>query len=192
MNFYSKDVRKDLDFINKCAYFNEWYEIVKDILNNEEFQKRKLFLHHEDSVWHHCIIVSFNSFLLAKYYMADARICAIAGLLHDFYPKAWQYSEELYNYDKEYLNTSKGIRNLHGFVHAKQAAVNYVKYFPELEDDKITDAIKRHMFPLNIIPPKYKEGWIVTLVDKQVSFSSISIKELPKYVGLKKLFNFNK
>ena len=28
------------------------------------------------------------------------------------------------------------------------------------------DIIKRHMFPLNIRPPKYRESWIVCLADK--------------------------
>ena len=29
------------------------------------------------------------------------------------------------------------------------------------------------MFPLNIIPPKYLEGWIITLVDKYVSLETL-------------------
>ena len=30
--------------------FNSWYEIVKDILNNEEFKKRVYFKHHEKQI----------------------------------------------------------------------------------------------------------------------------------------------
>ena len=55
--YYNANVYDDLDFINKCSYFNEWYKIVEPILLNDEFQRRKLFLHHESSVWNHSIMV---------------------------------------------------------------------------------------------------------------------------------------
>lgn len=39
--------------------FNSWYEIVKDILNNEEFKKRVYFKHHEkQSLYTHSLLVS--------------------------------------------------------------------------------------------------------------------------------------
>ena len=63
-SYYNKDVYNDLEPINKCTYFNEWFKIVEPILLNDEFQRRKLFLHHENSVWEHSIIVSFKSFLV--------------------------------------------------------------------------------------------------------------------------------
>ena len=41
------------------------------------------------------------------------------------------------------------------------------------------------MFPLNIIPPRYIEGWVVTYVDKKVSFNVfINFRAIPKYLGL--------
>ena len=40
--------------LKKFKTFDEWYEIVKDILNDEEFLKRKKFKHHgEVSVYEH-------------------------------------------------------------------------------------------------------------------------------------------
>ena len=85
-SYYNKDVYNDLEPINKCTYFNEWFKIVEPILLNDEFQRRKLFLHHENSVWEHSIIVSFKSFLVAKFYNLNVYDATIAGLLHDFYP----------------------------------------------------------------------------------------------------------
>ena len=35
---------------------------------------------------------------------------------------------------------------------------------------RIENSIVRHMFPLNIIPPKYKEGWVITYADKVLSW----------------------
>lgn len=183
MQYYNKNVILDIDStILLNAYFEEWFLIVEDILLNDEFQKRKYFLHHHNlSVWDHSILVSFKAFLVAKYFGADTRVCAIAGLLHDFYSQAWLYSSELEKIDDgKYLrdcNVKKPFFKMHGFVHANDAALNYVKYFPELKDDRVTNAIKRHMFPLNIVPPKYKEGLIITVIDK-----INTINELPSIV----------
>ena len=55
---------------------------------------------------------------------------------------------------------------MHGFTHAKEALDNYKKYFGHLMNERIENSILRHMFPLNKIPPKYKEGWLIVLVDK--------------------------
>jgi uncharacterized protein len=65
---------------------------------------------------------------------------------------------------------------------------------------RISNIILRHMFPLNIVPPRYIEGWVVTYVDKKVSMDVfVNIKAIPKYLGLwghmekvKKLINRKK
>ncbi len=178
------DIEDIIAVLKKNKYFNEWYSYVKDILESPEFQKRKLYLHHDDSVYHHCISVSFESYLLASKLHADKRICAIAGLLHDFYPKAWQFTQELYEKHPDAIRTKRSLLKMHGFVHAKEAAKNYQKYYPNLIDKKITNTIKTHMFPLTIVPPRYKEGWIVSLADKIISFRTINIKSIPKLLGL--------
>ena len=187
-NYYKENVIEDIDFtIVSNPFFQEWYLLVKDILLHDEFQKRKLFLHHHClSVWEHSILVSFKSFLASKTFHANSRVCAIAGLLHDFYPYAWLYNKDLEELDGgiylSRIDKKMSLFKKHGFTHAKEAAENYIKYFPELEDKRITNAIKRHMFPLNIIPPRYKEGFIITSVDKLNS-----VKELPSisYVSQK-------
>lgn len=184
--YYDKDVVSYIDpFITRNPFFAEWYEIVEEILLSDEFQKRKLFFHHHEmTVWDHSTLVSFKAFLYAKTFKADIRVCAIAGLLHDFYPWTWIYNEELEELDDgiylEEVKTKHSLFKKHGFTHAKAAALNYVKYFPQLENKKITNAIKRHMFPLNIVPPRYKESYIVTLVDKINSVHELpSIKVVP-------------
>lgn len=180
MRYYEENLYKIIDpSIVLHPMFDDWLFIVEDILRNQEFQKRRYFLHHHNlSVWDHSILVSFKSFLAAKYFNADRRICAIAGLLHDFYTYAWLYNKELEKIDDGFylkeVYIKKSLFKMHGFIHASDAANNYLKYFPELKDDKITNSIKRHMFPLNIIPPKYKEGFIITGIDKLNS-----VRELP-------------
>ena len=52
----------------------------------------------------------------------------------------------------------------HGFSHAQTALNNASKDF-ELTNIEM-DIIAKHMFPLNIKPPKYRESYIVSLADK--------------------------
>jgi uncharacterized protein len=92
----------------------------------------------------------------------DSNSIAIGGLLHDFYDKPWQDNKE-----------KKPFFKKHGFVHAHQALINSEYYFPEYMNSKTKNIIERHMFPLNKIPPKYKEAWLVTFVDKLVSLEVI-------------------
>lgn len=190
MRYYDKNVLKYIDpAIILSPSFDEWFNITKDVLLNDEFQKRKYFMHHHNlTVWDHSILVSFKAFKIAKRLGADKRICAIAGLLHDFYTQAWLYSEELAQIDEGKYLKEIGIRKplfkMHGFTHGRNAVENYVKFFPELENKKITDSIKKHMFPMTIVPPKYIEGYILTSVDKLNSIRELpSVPEMGRTAG---------
>lgn len=157
--------------------FTEYYDIVKDILENKEFQKRKEYPHHEDeSVYEHSLKVSILAYRLAKKNGFDYRSAAIGGLLHDFYSEPWQNKKK-----------KTKLFKMHGFVHAKEALENSLKHFPNLVNDRVANIILRHMFPLNIIPPKYKESWVVTMVDKLCSLEVLKHpKSYPKYLGFNK------
>ncbi len=199
--YYNENIISDLikyDFLVYSNNLSEWLEIVKPILENEEFQKRKLFIHHEEeSLFDHSVLVSFKAFLLAKKFKADVKNCAIAGLLHDFYTEAWQYSEKLELLEEKYRRAflpgykSPSFFKKHGFTHPNVALINSNIYFNKIINKRIEDAIVKHMFPLSLFTkykiPKYKESWIVTLADKIVSFNNFpKIQELPKYCGLVK------
>lgn len=180
MNFLNSiEIEKELQKKFTVPYFNDWFKIVEPFLVNHEFQKRKLFKHHEYSVWDHCILVSLTAYSYACKFGANKRVCAIGGLLHDFYPLAWQYSDALNNYDARYLERLKRKESLlkkHGFTHAKEAYNNSLLYFEEVNDERIADCIIKHMFPLNISLPRYKESWLVSLSDKVVSVKDMSLK----------------
>lgn len=156
---------------------NDYFFIVKEILDHEEFIKRKYYIHHEDrSVFTHSLLVSIKSYKIAKFLRLDKNKAAIGGLLHDFYYEDWQRNKEKKPFFKQ-----------HGFVHPKEALENSKKYFPLIIDKKIGNIIVRHMFPLTIIPPFYIESWIVTIVDKYVSLEIFkSPRQLPKYIGIRK------
>ncbi len=178
--------------------YKNWYKIVKDILLSEEFQKRKIFKHHEhETVYTHSILVSAYSYKIAKKCKVNLVNCSVAGILHDFYTKAWLYSPELEILEEKYrinFSNSKSKNKFlekHGFTHPLSAAENSLEYYPKLVNDKILSSIRTHMFPLSIFTkykfPKYKESWIIIYADKIVSLKDFpKIKEIPKYIGLVK------
>ena len=157
----------------------EYYEIVKLILEHPEFKKRKTYTHHgKITVYQHSLAVSKTAYRIAKLTKQDYKAAAISGLLHDFYYEPWQVKKENNGEKKKFFEK-------HGFVHAREAMENSKKYFPEYMDKKIENAILRHMFPLNKIPPKYVVGWIVTIADKCVSCEILLHPSFFKYL----LFN---
>lgn len=136
--------------------YKEFLNIVGPILEHPEFQKRKKYMHHiGESVYEHTLRVAFDSYKIAKRFGWDYKSAAIGGILHDFYDKPWQNCAE-----------KKPFFQKHGFVHAEQARQNALKYFPDKINPKIEDIIKKHMFPLNKRPPRYKESWLISFVDK--------------------------
>ena len=91
--------------------FNKEYkEIINKVVEHSEFIKRKEYHHHENiSVYTHSLMVSYYSYKIAKKLKLDYKSTAIAGILHDFYYEDWQKAHK------------KSLKELHGFVHAKQA-----------------------------------------------------------------------
>ncbi len=160
----------------KYDYMKQYFDIVYPILNHEEFIKRKNWRHHGDtSLYDHCLKVSMLAYQFSLKFNMDSRSVAIGGLLHDFYYQPWMENIE-----------KKPLLKKHGFVHAKEARDNAYNYFEDYMNPIIDNIILRHMFPLNKVPPKYKEAWLVSFVDKIVSIDFIEKESLSKTFGLNK------
>lgn len=191
------DEKEILDIYKNDELYKSWYRIVRKILKNNEFQKRRLFTHHEgESLWSHSIKVSFNSYKYAIKHNVNERNCAIAGLLHDFYTRAWQDGIELEQLEDKYrdrfINSKKEkLLEMHGFTHPYEALENSRKYFKKYLNKNIENAIVTHMFPLSLFTkeklPNCKEAFVITLIDKKVSMNILgSFKTILKYAGLVK------
>lgn len=191
------DNKEILDIYKNDQYYKDWYRIVRKILKNKEFQKRRLFTHHEnESLWTHSIKVSFNSYKYALKHKINERNCAIAGLLHDFYTRAWQDSIELEQLEDKYRdkfinNKKEKLLEMHGFTHPYEALENSRKYFKKYLNKNIENAIVTHMFPLSLFTkeklPNCKEAFVITLIDKKVSMNVLnSFNTILKYAGLLK------
>lgn len=137
----------------------EYISIVKDILLNEEFQRLKEFFHHNSSIYEHARRVSYLSYRICKILNLDYRAAARGGLLHDFFLYDWR------NHKEPELAAEK----FHGLHHPKIALENSMRHF-ELSD-KEKDIIVKHMWPLTFTPPRYRESYVVTFVDKYLSSS---------------------
>ena len=100
--------------------------------------------------------------IAAAFYAGFATIAAQTATPNDKDQKTW--------YHKDYATTKVYGVNTE----------NAYKFFPDLVNDKVYSCIETHMFPLNVMPPKYPEGWVVTLMDKKLSANVIKeIKYIP-------------
>lgn len=147
--------------IDKDFKTSEFYSYIKDILQNQYVQDMKSFTHHYGTTClQHSINVAYYNYLLSKYFHLDRKSLSRAGLLHDMY---------LYN-RKSYIR-KKGEK-LHGFRHPHIAYKNAKEHFELNNCEK--DIILKHMWPLTLSLPKYKETYIIILVDKFCCLAEIS------------------
>ncbi len=143
--------------MNQFLENEEYREFVSSILNHKEFSKLESIKHHDSNRLKHSLRVSYYSYLIAKKLHLDCESVARGGLLHDF------FIERTVNYD-----TIKEKVKLYTVDHPGYALENAQKYFNL--NEKEANMIRSHMFPLDYHVPKYKESWVVNLVDKGVSF----------------------
>ncbi len=169
MDIIKSKFRANMD--HREPYEDEYYLLVNDILDNSEFQRLKDFFHHNSSIYEHVLDVSYLAYSLCKYLKLDYRSAARGGLLHDFFLYDWR------NHDEPDLAKEK----FHGLWHSKIALKNAQKHFDVNKIEK--DIILKHMWPLTLSPPRYKESFIVNFSDKYVS-SREYLGEIQK--GIKK------
>lgn len=139
--------------INSKKYSEyEYDECVEDILTNDMFLKTHKYMQHGDiSCLEHCIYVSYVSYGLSKKFGLDYKAAARGGLLHDFFMYDWHGGQRPY-------------KGLHGFHHPRIAFENASKYFTIGKKEK--DIILKHMWPLTLRIPRFKETLVVLAADK--------------------------
>jgi len=127
----------------------EFYNYVAPLLSNKKVQLLDNYIQHRNYTrLRHCMDVAYYSFLIAKFFNWDSRSAARAGLLHDMY-----YTDETHSGKWQHLIT-----------HPMEALENArsVCALNEVEED----IILKHMWLCTVDPPRYKEGFVVTFVDK--------------------------
>ena len=109
------------------------------------------------TVNNHCINVAKYSLAICdKLHIACKRDELIRGaLLHDYFLYDWHHGD--------YAKPHK----LHGFYHPGRALRNAMKEYALTPREQ--DIIKKHMWPLTVVPPMCREAWIVSAADKWCS-----------------------
>jgi uncharacterized membrane protein/HD superfamily phosphodiesterase len=143
--------------IRRTNMEHEYLGIVKEIMDHDQHQRLKEFYHHNSSIHEHVQSVAYMSYKIAKALKLDYVSTARGALLHDFFLYDWR------NHDYPDLAADK----YHGFAHPRIALENARKHFAinPIEEDIIV----KHMWPITIIPPRYKESFVVTFADKYMS-----------------------
>ena len=132
----------------------EFLNIIEDLLNNElVLQMRNYRQHYDISTYEHCMNVSYISYRICKKLKLDYVSMARAAMLHDLFLYDWR--------DKR---PKQKFTDLHAFSHPKIALENAKKV--TMLNEKEIDIILKHMWPVTIKFPKYKESFIITIADK--------------------------
>lgn len=161
--------------LQKIYSNDEFIQMIDDLLNNDTVKQMKNFRqHYETSCFDHCLIASYYCYLYGKKFNLDYVSCARAAMLHDLFLYDWRKKQD----DR---------KGLHAFTHPKTAYKNASKLFALNEKEK--DIILKHMWPVTIALPKYKESYLLTLVDKYCALNE-SYQEIYNRFCQKKLFRY--
>lgn len=140
---------------------NEYLGCVNDLIDHEMVTKMQDFVQHGGiSCLEHSIYVSYLSFRVCKMLRFDYCSAARGGLLHDFFLYDWHI-------DKQH-------EGLHGFTHPKTALKNADRFFCLNHIER--DIIRNHMWPMTIRFPRYKESFVVLMIDKYCTLKEIFTK----------------
>lgn len=131
----------------------DFTSFIKPIIENEKVKRMDKYIQHgSTSCLEHCVAVAYISFYIAKklHIRCDYNSLIRGALLHDYFLYDWHVKDENHKW--------------HGFRHAKKALENASRDF-DLTPIEM-DIIEKHMFPLNLRLPKYRESNIVSIADK--------------------------
>lgn len=132
----------------------EFLFIIDEFINNKTVQKMKNFKQHYDtSTFEHCLNVAYISYKICKKLNLDYKSATRAAMLHDLF---------LYDWRKKYRDVK--LDGLHAFVHPKIALRNASNLFNL--NNKEQDIIVKHMWPVTLALPKYRESYVITFADK--------------------------
>ena len=148
--------------------------IANKITYTSKFNELKRENHHGITRYIHVLRVSKFTYKISKFFNMDYVSATRAALLHDYFT-----NEELHN-----DNSLK-----RGVIHPDTACINAEKDFKLNELEK--NAIIAHMFPLGHEIPKYKESWVLTIVDKCVAAYEMTRFKLSNTLTLYLIFFIN-
>ena len=146
---------------------HEFFDLMPDLYYSDEVQGLKVYPQHSTiNRLDHITSVTYMSYRWAKKAGLDVRATVRAAILHDLFYYDW--------HDKAMWHRP------HGYKHPRFALNNARELNKEITP-KEENIILRHMFPLTVIPPRYKEGWVVSLCDKYCATRELLIADRERY-----------
>ena len=142
-------------YINVTKEQREFFNIIEDLIKSTPVQEMKKYKQHYDvSCYTHSLEVSYLTYLYCKKHKLDYVSAARGALLHDLFLYDWHVHQD-----------NLPVKGKHAFAHPKIALINANKCFKL--NKKEQDIIVKHMWPVTLFHiPKYRESFIVTLIDK--------------------------
>ena len=141
----------------------EFFDIVGDLYYADEVQGLAVYPQHSAiNRLDHIRSVTYMSYVYCKKLSLDYRAATRGAMLHDLFYYDW--------HDGDWSHRP------HGYRHPGFALKNARVLNPAITK-KEENIILRHMFPLTVIPPRYAEGWVVSLCDKYCATRELLIAD---------------
>ncbi len=134
------------------------------LLQEGRLSETRQYVQHSDmSVFQHCCHVAYLCCVLSVRMGLDVsyRELIRGALLHDYFLYDWHHTHA-FNFR-------------HAFGHSTLAMKNALMDYPLTE--KEMQIIQRHMWPLTVVPPTCKEGWVIVIADKICTILEVFRKE---------------
>ena len=132
-------------------------------------QEKEYVQHGMVSCYLHSVFVAYVSIWLARRFRIRVHLRSLirGALLHDYFLYDWHVKDP--------------FRKAHGFSHATIALNNAERDFTLNLVER--DIIVKHMFPLNLTPPRYRESVLVCIADKICAVYETCSIPIPKTVS---------
>ncbi|MEG2457777.1 MAG: hypothetical protein RSB41_02680 [Bacilli bacterium] len=152
----------------------EFYDIYNEFYNVEKYKKLSNEVHHGVSRLDHIGRVAKLSFSVSKHLHMDYVSATRGAFMHDFFT--------LEDFNKTGEKSSFK-------THPSLALKNAKKYFNTNSVEE--DVVLKHMYPVTKERPKYKESYLVSIVDKVVSLYEVVHFKLKLNLSIAVIFLFN-
>ncbi|MBU3851453.1 MAG: hydrolase [Candidatus Paralactobacillus gallistercoris] len=138
----------------------EYVALIADLLQKDAVKRLAAFpQHYYSNRLKHSISVSYYSYLIGKKFHLNTRALARAGLLHDLFYYDWRNT---------HLTLSK-----HNQLHPLLALHNAERITKLTPMEK--DIIVKHMWGATTSLPKYRESFVVSLVDDYCAVDEVVV-----------------
>lgn len=139
------------------------FQMLKKLAEDCQLRRLNSFTQHgQTSCMEHSFAVAYYSLAIVNRFRirCNRKSLIVGALLHDYFLYDWH---------------QKKLGYLHGFKHGKSAMENAQRDLTLTGRE--SDIIKKHMFPLTVVPPRYREGFIVCMADKYCSLLEVFRKK---------------